>query len=572
MRETVERTARLSMVLAATALIFACDRGNDAAEDAGDPGDTGSVVDVGSAADALDAGSAGDAGASSDAGVVGDSSAPPLPDGAPRQPEPIDASGEVVELSVEVAEQPIKVAAALSRPTIETPPLPSKALQARDRSIGIRGMGRGGGGPMAVMAEAARAPAATAAAPAAAPTGGGAPGAPAPVRRARRSRVAASSSAASGGPAAGRSSAAADERAPSKSLSPASARPQPARRILTAGAVADVDHRDDYIDYLGRHAAEARSLGLDLSRRVRFRVVDAQRRPVHDAVVTLVGESDQPVSGRTHADGIWDFYPSLLAPRMNGPVSVQVSQGEQRVQAQIEVPAQGDGANYLLTLPGDGRGLPRRLELAFIIDVTGSMGDELRYVNEEVTGIVERVREAVPNTDVRVAATFYRDRNDSVPIEQIPFSSDMSAFTSRMRHVRASGGGDYPEDLSSGLAASFNTLSWTPDGAARVAVVIADAPPQLYDDAQYTYRHAMVDASRRGIRLLPVAASGSNRRVEYLFRAMGALTSTPYAYLTDDSGVGGSHMEADSDNVSREMFSNLLTRLLVAELQGEGMH
>jgi hypothetical protein len=82
----------------------------------------------------------------------------------------------------------------------------------------------------------------------------------------------------------------------------------------------------------------------------------------------------------------------------------------------------------------------------------------------------------------------------------------------------------------------------------------------------------MADASRRGIRILPVAASGADRVVEFLFRAMGSFTSTPYVYLTDDSGVGGHHMEADTDRVAVEMFSELLTRLLISDLQGAGMH
>lgn len=341
---------------------------------------------------------------------------------------------------------------------------------------------------------------------------------------------------------------------------------------LTAGAVADVDHRTDYLSYLQRHSGEAINLQLDMSRRVRFLVVDAQRRPVHDAVITLVGQNDRPVAGRTHADGIWDFFPGVVAPRMSGQVSVHVQSGAMTSQATVTIPEQGDGNAYVLQLQGVGAGLPNRLDLSFVIDVTGSMGDELRYVNEEITGIVQRVRAAVPQVEVRVASTFYRDRSDGIPIEQIPFSSDVSDFVARMRYVRATGGGDYPEDLSSGLAAAMNTLDWGSDGTARVMVVIADAPPQQYNDSQYTYREAMQDASRRGIRLLPVAASGSNPTVEFLFRAMGSLTSTPYVYLTDDSGIGNSHMEADSQNVSREMFSELLTRLLIAELQGEGMH
>src|SRR4029078_3706664 len=102
-----------------------------------------------------------------------------------------------------------------------------------------------------------------------------------------------------------------------------------------------------------------------------------------------------------------------------------------------------------------------------------------------------------------------------------------------MHNVSASGGGDYPEDMNAGLEAAMTRLSWSEGPAVRALVLIADAPPQNYPDEQYTYRQAMLDASRRGIRLLPVGASGADRNVEYLFRAMGAMTSTPYVYLTD---------------------------------------
>ena len=40
----------------------------------------------------------------------------------------------------------------------------------------------------------------------------------------------------------------------------------------------------------------------------------------------------------------------------------------------------------------------------------------------------------------------------------------------------------------------------------------------------------------------------------------------------DDSGIGNPHLEADSGPVDVEMFSDLLTRLLIAELRGQGMH
>jgi len=346
---------------------------------------------------------------------------------------------------------------------------------------------------------------------------------------------------------------------------------QQVARQLTAATVADVDRRGEFLGYLGRHVEEAALLGLDMTRRVRLQVVDAEGRPIHDAVLTLVG-SGVRVTGRTHGDGYWDFFPSVQAPQAAGRMDLYIQAGSVTARAPVDIPAGGDGHDVVVRLPQTRAAAPRALDLAFLIDVTGSMGDELAYVNAEVMGIVERVQAAVPQVSVRVAATFYRDRGDLVPVEQIPFSTDVRAFMTRMSYVRADGGGDYAEDVNTGLAAALTTLAWSEGPAARVLVHIADAPPQRYDDFQFTYRDAMLLASARGIRLLPVAASGADRVVEYLFRAMGAFTSTPYVYLTDDSGVGGHHMEADTERISIEMFSDCLTRLLVADLRGEGMH
>lgn len=53
---------------------------------------------------------------------------------------------------------------------------------------------------------------------------------------------------------------------------------------------------------------------------------------------------------------------------------------------------------------------------------------------------------------------------------------------------------------------------------------------------------------------------------------MGASTGAPYVYLTDESGIGNPHMEAGTDRVAVERFNDLLTRLIIADLRGQGMH
>lgn len=341
--------------------------------------------------------------------------------------------------------------------------------------------------------------------------------------------------------------------------------------LLTAASVGDSDRRSNYLEFLARQDYLGRSMALDMSRRVRVRVIDQQGSPVNDAAIAINGANAQ-VTGRTHADGIWDFYPGVSAVYQSGPATLSVTAGQENARTQVDVPSQGDGAEVVVRL-GNVRSIaPRVLDLAFLIDVTGSMEDELRYVNHEVGDIVARVRQEAPETAVRVSAVLYRDRGDREVVQQVQFTQDVAGFARALEGVHASGGGDYPEDLNAGLDAAFNRLQWSNGNAVRVLVLIADAPPKRYHDAQFTYHHALARAASEGIRIVPVAASGADRTVEFLFRAMGSFTSTPYVYLTDDSGIGNPHMEADTDRVAVEYFSELLSRLVISDLRGQGMH
>ncbi len=345
-------------------------------------------------------------------------------------------------------------------------------------------------------------------------------------------------------------------------------RQQLPRQLLTAASVGDHDRRDNYLEYLARHRGEASQLGLDMTRRVRFRVVDRDGQPVNDAEVRLL---EGAVVGRTHADGVFDLYPNVSPLSLRGRLPVQIVAGQVRATTTIDLPGYGDGEEVVFRL-GARATRPTALDLAFLIDVTGSMEDELRYVNTEIVDIVQRIRARRPEVTVRVGATLYRDRSDREVVQQIPFTTDVGGFSRALSTIHASGGGDYPEDMNAGLEAALGRMAWSRGNAARVLVLIADAPPKRYHQATFTYHDALRDAGQRGIRILPVAASGADRTVEYLFRAMGAYTSTPYVYLTDDSGIGNPHMEADTDRVAVEFFNNLLTRLVLSDLSGEGMH
>jgi hypothetical protein len=282
----------------------------------------------------------------------------------------------------------------------------------------------------------------------------------------------------------------------------------PPAGLLTAASVGDADRFENYMSYLNRRRAEEQLFGLRMGQRVRLRVVDAAGRPTADAPLELALPWAW-VKGRTHADGTWDFFPSVSFGQGAGAAAqVTVAAGQQLVRTRIELP-QGPGTReYLVRLPFEDARLPQQLDLAFMIDITGSMGDELRYVNREVVSIVHRVRAAVPEVSVRVGGVFYRDRGDDPKLLRLPFTSDAQGFSRAMTRIEAGGGGDYPEDMDAALELALHGLDWSAGHAPRVLVIIADAPPQRYADAQYRYPDAMREAAARGIRLLPVAASG----------------------------------------------------------------
>lgn len=335
---------------------------------------------------------------------------------------------------------------------------------------------------------------------------------------------------------------------------------RPSAGLMTAATVADADRFSPYLEFLDRHRSEGESLDLRFDRRIRVQVTDWAGRPVNDAAVAIDGQA----RGRTHADGIWDYIPDRGA---RGVVSIEAG-GQRR---EVGLPRPGDEATIAFALSNVAGELPRALDLGFAIDATGSMGDEMSYLSAELASIVERIRYEVPGVSIRVGAVIYRDREDTVPLAERPFSTDIDGFVGWLAELEATGGGDYEEDLNSGLRQAMG-LDWRTGNAARILVVLADAPPKKFADQQYRYGDAIREASARGIRLLPVAASGADRTVEYLFRAMGVATSTPYVYLTDHSGIGNPHLEADTDRVEVERFNDALVRLVTADLRGEGMH
>ncbi len=181
------------------------------------------------------------------------------------------------------------------------------------------------------------------------------------------------------------------------------------------------------------------------------------------------------------------------------------------------------------------------IQIMFVIDTTGSMGDELAYVKAEVIDIMEQVEEAFPDTHLELAVMVYRDRTDKYITKYSDFTTDFNVQKNFVDKESAAGGGDFEEAVHTALAEAASK-QWSENVQTKLLFHIADAPAHNEDVSKWV--KATNELADKGVHIITVASSGIDKKTEYFFRSQSMITNGKYVYLTDDSGIGGSHLEA----------------------------
>ena len=202
-----------------------------------------------------------------------------------------------------------------------------------------------------------------------------------------------------------------------------------------------------------------------------------------------------------------------------------------------------------------------KADVAFIVDATGSMGDEIRFLQSDLSYIIDHASSET-NIALRTAVVFYRDEGDQYLTRGKDFSTDVANTQAFIAEQSAGGGGDYPEAVHSALEATLQNFSWNEAARARIAFLILDAPAHHQDDIIESLQSSITFYAKNGIKLIPVAASGVDKDTESMLRFFDVATGGTYVFLTDDSGIGYSHIEASVGDSDVEKLADLMLRLI----------
>lgn len=206
--------------------------------------------------------------------------------------------------------------------------------------------------------------------------------------------------------------------------------------------------------------------------------------------------------------------------------------------------------------------LSEAVDIAFMVDATGSMGDEIHYLQAELADVIDKVKDTLPGLSLRTGSIFYRDKGEQYLTRTSPLQSELKPTLDFIKKQSAGGGGDYPEAVEEGLERALKELDWNPKARARLLFMVLDAPPHQDDSTVHKMTQLTQLAAAKGIRIIPVVASGINKSAEYLFRSIALATNGTYVFLTDDSGIGNPHIKPTTDDWEVEKLNDLMVRLV----------
>lgn len=301
--------------------------------------------------------------------------------------------------------------------------------------------------------------------------------------------------------------------------------------------------------------------------RVAVRVMDEAGLPQKDVPVQLLyNNSTILYEARTDNRGETNLWIGLtqMQEMVDSTALTLVVNGEQQAQS-VSVTAWG--MEPLWNTFTASVTPTTNIDIAFIVDATGSMGDEINFLKADMTNIIDSVKECHGEVNIRTAAVFYRDEGDEYLTRESDFTDDLSTTASFIKMQTADGGGDYPEAVHTALEAGLQKLSWRQDNCIRLVFMLLDAPPHHEQSVIASLHKSVPLYAQKGIRIIPVAASGVDKSTEFFLRFVAIATDGTYVFLTNHSGVGNDHIIATVGEYKVELLNALITRLINQYIQ-----
>ena len=193
-------------------------------------------------------------------------------------------------------------------------------------------------------------------------------------------------------------------------------------------------------------------------------------------------------------------------------------------------------ASFAESAPQQVSTQPKRIEVAFVLDTTGSMVDLLEGAKRKIWSIANTIVDVQPDADIRMALIGYRDRGDDYVVKSFDMSKDLQSLYANLRRFEADGGGDDPESVNEALDNAIGRLTWSGGSATqRIVFLVGDAPPHMDYKGERKYPEILAEAKSRNIRVNAVQA-GNSEETRNFWKDIAERGSGRYIQIAQDGG------------------------------------
>ena len=334
---------------------------------------------------------------------------------------------------------------------------------------------------------------------------------------------------------------------------------QPQGGLVTAGEWNDLNNWDFYQKTLMKEPFKGFPDDWQMYTNHRIAVaLTAKNKPAANATVTLF-RNDTPIwTAKTDNLGRAELWVGAFQKEKElNPTLLRLKVNEQWVSTATISETQVNRIALDETLPSP----TNQVQIAFMVDATGSMGDELEFLKMDLKKVINEVQKTNTQLKISTGTVFYRDEGDEYVVKHSPFTEDINQTIEFISQQRADGGGDFPEAVDKALV-QLNQLQWQPEARTRIAFLVLDAPPHNKPAVISSIQYSVKTAAASGIKLIPVVASGIDKTTEFLMRFIAMYTNGTYVFITDHSGIGNKHLEPSVGEYQVEKLSDLMVRLI----------
>jgi hypothetical protein len=201
-----------------------------------------------------------------------------------------------------------------------------------------------------------------------------------------------------------------------------------------------------------------------------------------------------------------------------------------------------------------------RVEVAFVLDTTGSMGGLIEGAKRRIWSIARRIGTGQPRPELRIALVGYRDLGDEYVTRVHDFSGDMDEVYANLSAFAAQGGGDGPEHVSAALHDAVHRVAWSGGQTLKVIFLVGDAPPHVDYQDGFDYRRHVREARARGI-VVETVQCGADPQTAAVWREVAQGGDGHYAQI---DGSGGMPLRVTPVDAELARLNAELSRTVVA--------